>query len=151
VAQVFGTLNRRDRESRLWAHGLHQDQEFIQRGNFFLVAESLLVVAYSGILTKGLAAGADGHAFKLLLSARVISVFGLLLSIVWIYVSNFERKTVEYLMKRARRLIPDYQDVFEERPRSKISTNWLMTFMVPALAGIMWAFLLRSRISFPTV
>ena len=22
--------NRRDRESRLWSHGLHQDQEFIQ-------------------------------------------------------------------------------------------------------------------------
>ena len=94
--------DRRDRESRLWSHGLHQDQEFIQRGNFFLVAESLLVVAYSGILTKGLAAGTGGHASKLLLSARVISLFGLLLSIIWIYVSNFERKTVEYLMKRAR-------------------------------------------------
>ncbi len=39
--------------ARVWSHGLHEDNMFIQRGNFFLVAQSMLVVAYSGVLAAG--------------------------------------------------------------------------------------------------
>jgi hypothetical protein len=130
----------RDQVSRLWSHRLHQDEEFVQRGNFFLVAESLLVVAYSGILTSGLAPGAVGHSDRLLLGARVIAGFGLLLSIIWTYVSNNDRHIVMYLHNEARHLIPDYNQYSQERrrPGRRVSTNWLMTFVIPALAGIMW-------------
>ena len=32
---------------RLWEHGLHEDSAFNERQNYFLVAESMLLVAYS--------------------------------------------------------------------------------------------------------
>jgi hypothetical protein len=30
----------RDQASRLWSHAMHEDDDFVQRGNFFLVAAS---------------------------------------------------------------------------------------------------------------
>jgi len=43
-----------DEVNRLWAHGMREDTMFLQRGRFFLVAQCLLLVAYSSVLTVGL-------------------------------------------------------------------------------------------------
>ena len=68
---------RRDAASRLWAHALQQDELFVQRNSFFLVAESLLVVAYTGIL--GLSS-AHEQPLRLRVAATVLAIFGFLLT-----------------------------------------------------------------------
>lgn len=55
-----------------------------QRGNLFLVAESLLVVSYASMLGVGQTPGSDRPT----LAARVIAVFGLLLTLAWGYVGH---------------------------------------------------------------
>jgi hypothetical protein len=130
----------RDQRNRIWAHSLHQDEQFMQRSNFFLVAESLLVVAYSSILARGLTAGSSAQPYRLLLTARVIGIFGLLLTVIWAYSNNRMRLTSAHVAKRARDVLPEYQQTLEERklPGGRISATWMITFLVPLLAGIMW-------------
>jgi hypothetical protein len=48
-----------DEVDRLWQHGLHLDTMLFQRGNLFLVAESLLVVSYASMLGMGQTSGSD--------------------------------------------------------------------------------------------
>jgi len=73
-----------DEADRLWEHGLHLDTMLFQRGNLFLVAESLLVVSYASMLGVGQTPGSDRPT----LAARVIAVFGLLLTLAWGYVGH---------------------------------------------------------------
>jgi len=131
--------DERDQANRLWSHGIHQDDEFVQRSNFFLVAESLLVVAYSSILTSGLHADAVGRDERLLLAARVIAVFGLLLSVIWCYTCMRLMYIMAYVYKRVEESCPEYLRTNQERKApGRIRSTWLMTYVVPALAATMW-------------
>jgi hypothetical protein len=131
--------DERDQVNRLWSHALHQDEEYVQRSNFFLVAESLLVVAYSSILTSGLHAGAAGQDGKLLLASRVIAVFGLLLTIMWCYACMRLMYVMSYLDARTEEACPEFRRTSQERRMpGPIRSTWLMTYVVPALTAIMW-------------
>ena len=128
----------RDQEARLWEHALLQDELFVQRSNFFLVAESLLVVAYTGIL--GLSLSVHGQPLRLRVAALVLSIFGWLLTAIWLFVSGRQRQVLVDLHKRAREAFPEYRRTIEERklPGGRISGTFLMAFGVPVLAAIMW-------------
>ena len=128
----------RDQEARLWEHALLQDELFVQRSNFFLVAESLLVVAYTGIL--GLSLSVHGQPLRLQVAALVLSIFGCLLTVIWVFVSGRQRQVLLDLHKRAREAFPEYRRTIEERklPGGRISGTFLMAFGVPVLAAIMW-------------
>jgi len=76
----------KDQLARLWEHALLQDELFVQRSNFFLVAESLLVVAYTGIL--GLSLGTHGQPLRLRVAALVLAIFGFLLTTIWAFANR---------------------------------------------------------------
>src|ERR1700691_6068891 len=89
---------RSEEDARLWGHVLHEDEQLFQRGNYFLLAESLLVVAYSGLLAASEASTAvHGSASHLLLTARIMAVFGLLLTAGWLYVGHRHLKYCRYV------------------------------------------------------
>jgi hypothetical protein len=128
----------RDQEARLWQHALLQDELFVQRSNFFLVAESLLVVAYTGVL--GLSFSVHGQPLRLRVAALVLAIFGCLLTVIWAFVNGRQRQVLLDLHKRAREAFPEYRRTIEERklPGGRISGTLLIAFGVPVLAAIMW-------------
>jgi hypothetical protein len=128
----------RDQLGRLWAHALLQDELFVQRSNFFLVAESLLVVAYTGVL--GLSFSVHERPLRLRVAALVLALFGCLLTLIWVFVNARQRQVLLDLHKRAREAFPEYRRTIEERrlPGGRISGTFLIAFGVPVLATIMW-------------
>jgi hypothetical protein len=131
----------RAQQDRIWQHGLHADNMLFQRGNLFLVAESFFAVAYSTSLSG--AAARDGAA----LAARALAVFGLLLSAIWMYVGHRHLSYFNLIRERQKELLPDYRETRERWARtapmaSRISSLPLVTYALPALAGVMWIFLL---------
>ncbi len=128
----------RDQLARLWAHALLQDELFVQRSNFFLVAESLLVVAYTGIL--GLSFSVQERPLRLRVAALVLALFGCFLTVIWAFVNARQRQVLQDLHKRAREAFPEYRRTIEERklPGGRISGTFLIAFAVPVLAVIMW-------------
>jgi len=124
---------------RVWEHLLHEDGDFVQRCNFFLVGESMLVVAYAGIIAGWQAAsGGETGEWKLALAARMVAVFGLLLTAVWGYVSHDQFHYLRRLRTRAAQHLPEYRELRATRPNRFELSMSLMTYGVPGLAGTLW-------------
>lgn len=107
----------------------------LQRGNFFLVAESLLVVAYASLL------GVSNVSGRANVAAVVIALFGLLLTVAWIYVGYRHWLNVKYLRRLVESRSLDMKAIWAQRPRNPISTTLVMTLHVPLLAGLTWLML----------
>lgn len=140
MANEHEQQNTRDQANRVFQHGLHEHNTFIQMGNYFLVAESLFVVAYASLLSSGQSSTVTGsQPTNFLLIARVLAFFGFLLTAVWIYVNQRQWEIFRHLQERARELVPEYKVTYETRPKRRISATVLLAYFVPIPIGIMWA------------
>lgn len=124
----------KERHTRLWTYALHEDAGFGHRSDFFLLANSFLVVAYAGLLGNE----QPGDAGRLALAARVIAIFGILLSIAWLYVSRRQWLYSVYVYGRAEREMPDVASIFAQRRQPGLSGTAVMAYVVPGLAFAMW-------------
>ena len=129
----------RDQINRLFQHGLHEDNVFTERSNYFLMAESLLVVAYTGLLSGMSAGSSPAKAGSIIGIARTLAAFGFLLTILWIYVNQRQRYVLKHIKERAREILPEYKVTYETRNNWRISSTWLMAYAVPLLIAVMWA------------
>jgi hypothetical protein len=118
---------------RLWTHALHEDNMFYQRGNLFLITESMMLVAYSVIVS-----GRPGAPVQ----ARVIAGFGVLLTIAWAYVMKRHWIYLKFLVARATSRFPDYNEIVAARPKNRPPTTAVLVYAVPGAATIMWLLLL---------
>ncbi|TGB13755.1 hypothetical protein [Streptomyces sp. MZ04] len=81
-----GTLRQTESHGRLWEYFLREDAMIMKRGNLFLVAQSLQLVAYTAIVSTG--HEAEQQADSNVLTARVIAAFGIALATIWLYVGH---------------------------------------------------------------
>ncbi|MFE6336832.1 hypothetical protein ACFVP3_30255 [Streptomyces sp. NPDC057806] len=123
---------RRDADARLWEHHLHTDTMLFQRGNLFLVAQSLLAVAYSSTATSG-----TTHA-----AARVLAGFGLALTVVWAYVGHRYHCYNRAIQRRTAERLTDYAETYAASRISGPSAMPLIAYALPFLAAVMWIVLL---------
>lgn len=137
--------NEQDRQdiqeqaNRLFQHGLHEHNIFIEMGNYFLIAESMFVVAYAGLLSSGQSsASLSVQQTNILLVARILAFFGFLLTVVWIYVNRRQWQIFRHLQERARELVPEYKVTYETRPKQRISATALIAYFVPIPIALMW-------------
>jgi hypothetical protein len=140
VDQPTATYNGEltDQANRLLSRALHEDGDFRQVGNFFLIAESMMAVAYSGLLASGSTVAAP----KSIVASTVIAVFGLLLAIVWGYVARRQWRYVLHVYSHAFRLLPEQEAIEETRAQSRVSGSMLTTYVVPGRTAAMWIMLL---------
>jgi hypothetical protein len=128
---------RRREDDRLWAFTLHEDGVFTSRQNLFLVAESMLVVAY----TTALEASAGGD------SALVIAIIALLLTLAWLYASARHSRIVESVQEHAKARFPEYARLYEARKWRllPVRSRTITAFVVPLLVGALWVALLIAQ------
>jgi len=127
-----------DEKGRLWQHSLHLDTMLFQRGNLFLVAESLLLAPYTSML----AAQSSLGSVRPTLAARIIAGFGLLLTLAWAYVGHRHLKYYNLVRRRQRQYLAEYRILRQEWRMGGISSLPIVTYALPALAGILWILLL---------
>jgi hypothetical protein len=116
--------------ARLWQHRLHEDLLFNERHNFFLVAESLLVVAYSELYDRTA-------------PAAIVAGAGLLLALVWVYVAARMRAIGLAVHARSCEQLPDFAETWRLRPRWLTSRAWpssgfVFAYVVPVLLAVLW-------------
>lgn len=105
-----------------------------QVGNFFLVAQSLLVVAFTTVLS---AAGRDEDlSHQGLLAARVIAVFGLLLTACWLYVGHQQLSYSRGVQRRSKERLDDYAATVNAARRSGLRSKPLMTWRNSEPTGV---------------
>lgn len=118
---------------RLWEYRTQEENVFYQRINFFLVAESMLIVAYTTVFAK------EGLGF----SAQTVIALGFLLTVAWVVVSHRQRVAYSHIRDIVVSVCPEYASLRQTRPKSWVPSSWfVMTYVVPALLLGSWAALL---------
>ncbi|MFF0080042.1 hypothetical protein ACFYR1_10110 [Streptomyces canus] len=111
----------------------------MQRGNIFLVAQSLQLVAYTAILSAGNEAG--HHPSSSIVTARVIAAFGVVLAAIWIYVGHRQIRYTNALRARLS-AVNDFAEtqaaIHLRGPKAAV----FIAYTIPVLAGILWCLLL---------
>ncbi len=120
-------------DSRLWQHTLHENTMLFQRGNLFLVGQSLFAVAYTTLLAS------EEH----LVAARVLAAFGLVLALTWLFVGHRHRLYYQHVQRRAMQRLPEYAATWASwTGRRRGLSIVLIAYLLPSLATVMWAALL---------
>ncbi|PWH12404.1 MAG: hypothetical protein DDG60_13365 [Anaerolineae bacterium] len=123
--------------NRLWQHGIHEDEIFNNRLNFFLVLESVLFAVVAMLLS----ASAGGNTpQKQIIILRLIAILGLALTVVWTYVQARQKYVLDRLQTRMKKYIPEYAETFQEREKMRwpFSNRTLLTYVIPSLFIIIW-------------
>lgn len=125
---------QRARETRLWEQLIYEGGMVFQIGNVFLLAESLLIVAYSALLASG-----DGNrAGEDLFVLRVLAVFGLITSAAWFYMAHRQLRFARRLERHAASQLPDYAEMVSYASSPGMESKLLLAYLMPVVAGIMW-------------
>ena len=113
--------------ARLWDILIHEERGLYNRTNFFLVCESIFVLAY-GIVVS-LAGG----------RAAFFAIAGLTLSLLWLLL---QYKTMNDLSKLSARLkgieISKHYLAWREECRKFMLSHEVMAVVIPALALVGW-------------
>ena len=122
---------------RLWQWVLHEDDYFIQRASFFLVAQAMLLAAFATAVTST-------SAKPLLIF--VVGVVGGVCSVVWMYVSwihiNF---TIKPLTSELKELLPEQYEVVAARRRFP-STDVVVGVLFPGFLLVVWVILMVAKL-----
>lgn len=122
---------------RIWDHRLHEDTQFNQRLNFFLIAEAMLVVAAAQVLSSGTPRAWLGAG---------ISVVGLGLTFIWWTVNRRQVKIMRHIQERAKSALPEFRKHYETRPVGPSSTSWLSNG-IPVVILAVWVIILADAIA----
>jgi hypothetical protein len=125
-----------DEERRLWEFALHEDELFNQRQNLFLIAQSMLVVAYATALD----AKEGGIALAL-------AIIALPLTVMWIYVSARHSLVIGVVQDEAKKAFNEYRLLYSSRSWRwvPIRSRTVVAFWVPGLVAVLWLVLLAAR------
>ncbi len=123
---------RQAEDVRLMEFGIHEENMLNQRGNLCLIAQSLLVVAYSTTATSS-----STHA-----AARVMAVFGIALAVIWAYSGSRHYWHNQVLQRRIIQRFPDIAEILAAFRRPGPSSTLLIVYGMPAMTAVMWIVLL---------
>jgi LmbE family N-acetylglucosaminyl deacetylase len=122
---------------RIWDHRLHEDAQFNQRLNFFLIAEAMLVVAAAQVLSSDTPSPWLGAG---------IAAVGLGLTGVWAGVNRRQVKIMRHIQDRAMKSLPEFRKHYETRPKGHSSTRWLRDG-IPVIIAVVWVIILVVAIT----
>ena len=114
---------------KLWQYKMHEEDIFYQRNNFFLVAESMLLIALATLFN------APRTTFSLIV---VFATLGCLLTVVWIYVSSRQLSVIRQIAKESESVIDVYARIRLERAKWPLSSTKLLAYFVPAIVMLTW-------------
>ncbi|MEV0257722.1 hypothetical protein AB0H82_26125 [Streptomyces sp. NPDC050732] len=134
------TAQRRAQDERLWQHGMHEDGMLFQRGNLFLLAQSLQVVAYATVMSASTGDGSAGSPS--LTAARVIAAFGIVLTLSWLYAGHRHFRYTKAVQGRAEERLPEFRESRLASRSPGLSHMPLIVYALPIFASIMWLILL---------
>ncbi len=135
MTQAQATFNV-DQQNRLLEHGIHEENVFYSRLNFFSVFEGVLLTALVSL---------DAREGSLPELSWLIPVIGLVVTAMWWHAQEKKRQLVNVLGERIEALLPEFKDtilMFKSRRQRPVSASLYMTHGIPAIFLALWLYLL---------
>ena len=121
------------RDLDAWEAYKHADNLYHQRFNFFLVAESMLIVSFATTFSSG---SLNTNSVRI-----AITILGMIFTFSWFYVNNRIGWRLNYLnenyLKRCSQTYGDYLNRVKGIPSA-----FFMTYLLPAATFVFWCYLL---------
>ena len=125
--------NLRDLDA--WEAYKQADNLYHQRFNFFLVAESMLVVSFATTFSSGCL---NTNPVRI-----AITILGMIFTFSWFYVNNSIGYRMIYLREKGlRRCNPTYRSYLNVEEKLSIPSEFFMTDLLPAATFVFWCYLL---------
>jgi hypothetical protein len=129
---------RPDQCERLFAHGLHEENVFYNRLNFFMVCESLLFAgAVSGLIVE------EKSTWSLIIFICVLGVF---VSLLWWFAQVNKLVLLKILEDRLMDTFPEIRVSIEAANRKRRLHVWsasaILAHALPAVFLLAWLYLL---------
>ena len=125
--------NLRDLDA--WEAYKQADNLYHQRFNFFLVAESMLVVSFATTVSSG---SLNTNPVRI-----AITILGMIFTFSWFYVNNSIGYRMIYLREKGlRRCNPTYRSYLNVEEKLSIPSEFFMTDLLPAATFVFWCYLL---------
>lgn len=125
--------NLRDLDA--WEAYKQADNLYHQRFNFFLVAESMLVVSFATTFSSGCL---NTNPVRI-----AITILGMIFTFSWFYVNNSIGYRMIYLRENyLRRCNPTYRSYLNAEGKLSIPSAFFMTYLLPAATFVFWCYLL---------
>ncbi|MEU5773873.1 hypothetical protein ABZ819_11355 [Streptomyces venezuelae] len=131
---------QRQEDARLWELEIQERATLFHVGNLFLLAQSLLVVAFTAAV--GTASGQDEPPETGLAVARVIASFGLIAALAWLYMGHKQLHFSRAIERRACQRFPDYAATLQAARARGPYSRPLVAHVLPTLTGAMWCLFL---------
>ena len=112
-----------------WNYQMHAEITFNSRNNFFLVAESMLILSYATLISRSCLAFIKG----------VIVFLGIIFTTAWLYVNLRSYVNMGKLMDKNKE-IPEYKEIAGEH--KLIPANMVVGCWLPFLTLTAWMCLL---------
>jgi hypothetical protein len=135
-----GELSPEER-ARHWEYRLHEDLLLNERQNFFLVAESVLAVAY----TEAFSSRVGGVAVEL-----GIAAMALLLTLAWLHVNRRQRYLISIVHTIAIDQLPEFAETYRRRRqagRFSLGSTAVVAYAVPSLVAVMWVLAIVAAVT----
>lgn len=101
---------------------------FSARTNFFLLAQSVAVIAFAALHSPPRA------------ERLIVALYGLGVAVLWLYIQRRQFRNNSRLIPIVRKLIPSYDQLVASR--SKPPANWLLANVLPGATILLWVALL---------
>jgi hypothetical protein len=132
-------MKEEDKVKWLWDYLKHSENTFTNRINFFLVAESMLMVSYATI--------ANNYQLRNRTIGLVIILLGVLFTVAWFYVNLRAAINMTDIVGRIRKAIPLYQDIWSKRWHIKrLSARHVLAYFMPCILFLAWVSLLLFQL-----
>jgi len=114
--------------NRVWEHALHEETVFNATGNFFLIAEAMLLVFYATLID-------NLRPWALLASTAL----GLLLTLMWLIINIRQEKDLKTAKQRLEKYCPEYTEYLKDRDRKSFrSARPVLSVGVPIVIILTW-------------
>jgi len=118
-----------DGAQRLWEYRIQVEDAFYQRNSFFLIAQSMLFVAFATVL---------GDGGRGLIASWILLAFGITLGVLWLWVNLRQTVAYRHVRDAAARACPEYDHVRATRPNPRVRSWNLLAKWVPVTTLIAW-------------
>lgn len=129
-----------DQLARLWSYREQLQNGFYQRSSLFLLAESMMFVAFATLRMVG---GTEAFLYAL-----ALSLVGSSLTVVWWLVSIRHMAFYRHVRSEVERHLTEYRVIRRESPKCCYSSWWLLTHLAPALVFGGWVALFAIAAAF---
>lgn len=126
----FGTNSTmRDERDRFWQHAMHEDGQFNDRLNFFLVFESVLLGVVAALYVK---------SGTVNLTLWAVAMLGLVITLLWMNIQVYHKYYLDSFSPRLEQF-PEFGVTAEyDRKWRPDSTRHILSYIIPLAVALIW-------------